>query len=221
MADLIRVAVVDDDALVRTGLGLILGGAKEMVLVGEAADGADAPALVADTRPDVVLMDIRMPRRDGLWATRHLLAEPDPPAVIVLTTFDADDLVLQALAAGASGFLLKDTPPDRMVAAIRQVAAGEPTLSPTVTARVIAAATRGGIGDGRRDAARAELDVLAERELEVAIAIARGLTNAEIARELYMSVATVKSYVTRILAKIGVDNRTQVALKVHDAELNR
>ncbi len=220
MAGVIRVAVVDDDALVRTGLGLILGGAQDLALVGEAADGADAPALVAETRPDVVLMDIRMPRRDGLWATRQLLAQPDPPAVIVLTTFDADDLVLQALAAGASGFLLKDTPPDRMVAAIRQVAAGEPTLSPTVTAQVIAAATRGA-GDGRRNAARAELDVLAERELEVALAIARGLTNAEIAAELYMSVATVKAYVTRILAKLGVDNRTQVALKVHDADLNR
>lgn len=216
---MIRVCVVDDDALVRTGLGLILGGAKDLELVGEASDGVDAPALVAEHRPDVVLMDIRMPQRDGLWATREILARPNPPAVLVLTTFDADELVLQALAAGASGFLLKDTPPDRMVEAIRAVAAGEPTLSPSVAAQVIAAATRGGAGDTRREAARAELECLADRELEVAQAIGRGLSNAEIAGELYMSVATVKAYVTRILAKLGVDNRVQVALKVHDAGL--
>lgn len=215
----IRVCIVDDDALVRTGLGLILGGAPDIEVVGEASDGVDAPALVADARPDVVLMDIRMPQRDGLWATREILARPDPPAVLVLTTFDADDLVLQALAAGASGFLLKDTPPDRMVDAVRQVAAGEPTLSPSVAAQVIAAATRGA-GDTRRDAARAALDGLAERELEVALAVGRGLSNAEIAGELFMSVATVKAYVTRILAKLGVENRVQVALKVHDAGLD-
>lgn len=211
-------AVVDDDALVRTGLRLILGGARDLLFVGEASDGADALALVAEARPDVVLMDIRMPRRDGLWATREILARPEPPAVLVLTTFDADDLVLQALGAGASGFLLKDTAPDRMVEAIRQVAAGEPTLSPTVAAQVIAAATRGA-GDARRDAARAGLDALAPRELDVALAVGRGLSNAEIAAELFMSVATVKAYVTRILAKLGVDNRVQVALRVHDAGL--
>ena len=216
---MIRVAVVDDDALVRTGLGLILGGASDLELVAEAADGEDAPALVTEHRPDVVLMDIRMPRRDGLWATRAILALPDPPAVMVLTTFDADDLVLQALAAGAAGFLLKDTPPAKMVEAIRAVAAGEPTLSPSVAARVIAAATRGA-GSGRRAGALAELEGLAERELEVALALGRGLTNADIAAELFMSVATVKAYVTRILTKLGVDNRVQVALKVHDAGLS-
>lgn len=215
---MIRVCIVDDDALVRTGLRLILGGAKDLAVVGEAADGADAPALVTEHSPDVVLMDIRMPHRDGLWATWQILAQPHPPAVLVLTTFDADDLVLQALAAGASGFLLKDTPPDRMVAAVRTVAAGEPILSPSVAAQVIAAATRG-TGDTRRDAAKAELALLAEREREVALAVGRGLSNAEIAAELYMSVATVKAYVTRILHKLGVDNRVQVALKVHDAGL--
>lgn len=219
MAGVIKVAVVDDDPLVRTALALILGGAKDMQIVGEASDGQDAPTLVADVRPDVVLMDIRMPRRDGLWATREILARPDAPAVLVLTTFDADDLVLQALAAGASGFLLKDTPPDRMVAAVRAVAAGEPTLSPTVAAHVIAAATRG-TGDPRRDAARQELRALADRELEVALCLGRGLTNADIAAELYMSVATVKAYVTRILTKLGVENRVQVALKVHDADMS-
>ncbi len=218
MEDVIRVAIVDDDALVRTGLGLILGGAKDLTLVGEACDGADAPALVAQCRPDVVLMDIRMPRRDGLWSTRQVLGQPNPPAVLVLTTFDADDLVLQALAAGASGFLLKDTPPAKMVEAIRNVAAGEPSLSPSVAAQVIAAATRGA-GDERRDTAKAALAKLADRELEVAEAIGRGLSNADIAAELYMSVATVKAYVTRIFVKLGVENRVQVALKVHDAGL--
>ena len=220
MADVIRVVVVDDDAMVRTGLRLILGGAADVQCVGECADGQDAPALVAELRPDVVLMDIRMPVRDGLWATRQILGRPGAPRVLVLTTFDADDLVLQALAAGASGFLLKDTDPARMVQAVRKVAAGEPSLSPSVAAQVIAAATRGA-GDPHRAEAKAELERLAERELDVALAIGRGLSNAEIAGELYMSVATVKAYVTRILAKLGVDNRVQVALKVHDAGLDR
>lgn len=220
MGDVIRVVVVDDDAMVRTGLKLILGGAVGLELVGECSDGEDAPGLVAELAPDVVLMDIRMPRRDGLWATRQLLSRRPAPRILVLTTFDADDLVLQALAAGASGFLLKDTDPARMVEAIRAVAAGDPVLSPTVASRVIAAATSRA-GDPRQDDARAELERLAERELDVALAIGRGLSNAEIAAELFMSVATVKAYVTRILTKLGLDNRVQVALKVHDAGLDR
>lgn len=215
MEDVIRVAIVDDDALVRTGLGLILGGAKDLTLVGEACDGADAPALVAQCRPDVVLMDIRMPRRDGLWATRQVLGQPNPPAVLVLTTFDADDLVLQALAAGASGFLLKDTPPAKMVEAIRNVAAGEPSLSPSVAAQVIAAATRGA-GDERRTPPRPRWRSSPTANSRSPKPSGGGF-NADIAAELYMSVATVKAYVTRIFVKLGVENRVQVALKVHDA----
>lgn len=216
--DVIRLVVVDDDPLVRMGLGLILGGAAGVEVVGEAADGEDAPALVARHRPDVVLMDIRMPKVDGLTAMATLLAAADPPKVIVLTTFDADDLVIRALAAGAAGFLLKDTPPERMIEAIRAVDAGETMLSPTVMSRVIAAATRQSTDDRRLTAERA-LDQLTERELEVAVAIGHGRANAEIAAELFMSVATVKSYVTRILYKLGADNRVQVAMKVHDAGL--
>lgn len=216
--DVIRLVVVDDDPLVRMGLGLILGGAAGLEVVGEAADGEDAPALVARHRPDVVLMDIRMPKVDGLTAMATLLAAADPPKVIVLTTFDADDLVIRALAAGAAGFLLKDTPPERMIEAIRAVDAGETMLSPTVMSRVIAAATRQSTDDRRLTAERA-LDQLTERELEVAVAIGHGRANAEIAAELFMSVATVKSYVTRILYKLGADNRVQVAMKVHDAGL--
>ena len=212
MADLISVLLVDDDALVRTGLRLILGGNSGIQIVGEATDGEEALAAVHQ------LIDIRMPNRDGLWATAAINQLPDPPKIVALTTFDSDDLVLKALAAGAIGFLLKDTPPPRMVEAVRAAAAGEPTLSPSVAAKVIAAATRN-VADDPRAAAKATLDVLAERELDVAIAIGRGLSNAEIAAELYMSVATVKAYATRVFTKLGVDNRTQVALRVRDAGL--
>lgn len=213
-----RLVIVDDDPLVRTGLGLILGGRTDLVVVGEAGDGDAALGVVAELKPDVVLMDIRMPRRDGLSATTQVLARPNPPKVIVLTTFDSDDMVLRALGAGASGFLLKDTPPDRMIAAIRAVVAGEPTLSPSVTAQVIAAATASS-GDQRKVAAQNALSALTDREKDVAIAIGRGRSNAEIAAQLYMSVATVKAYITRIFYKLGVENRVQVAMKVHDAQL--
>jgi DNA-binding NarL/FixJ family response regulator len=215
----VRVAIVDDDPLVRTGLGLILGGNPAIEIVGEADDGGLALDLVRRTAPHVVLMDIRMPRKDGLAATREILADPDPPRVLVLTTFDTDDLVLQALAAGASGFLLKDTPPPRLVSAVLAVAAGEPTLSPSVTAQVIAAATTPG-ATRRRDDARTRLATLNERERAIAIEIGRGRSNAEIGADLFMSVATVKAYVTRIFAKVDADNRVQVAMLVHDAELS-
>ncbi len=214
----IRIVVVDDDPLVRAGLGLILGGSPDLDVVAEATDGADALAVVQQHRPDVVLMDIRMPRKDGIAATAEILARPDAPRVIVLTTFDSDDMVLKALQAGASGFLLKDTPPDRMVEAIRAVDAGETTLSPSVIAQVIGLATRSA-DDGRGARALAQLDALTEREREVAVAIGQGKANAEIAGELYMSIATVKAYVTRIFYKLGADNRVQVAMKVHDAGL--
>lgn len=175
--------------------------------------------VVARERPDVVLMDIRMPRRDGLSATEALLARPNPPRVLVLTTFDADDMVLKALRAGAAGFLLKDTPPQRLVEAVRAVAAGTPTLSPSVTAQLIAAVAHPteSSADRRRDAALARLRDLTDRELEVAEAVGRGLSNSEIGAALFMSVATVKAHVGRILTKLDLDNRVQIAILVHDA----
>jgi DNA-binding NarL/FixJ family response regulator len=223
MTDRVRVAVVDDDPLVRAGLGLILGGAPDLEVVGEAGDGVDAEALVERERPDVVLMDIRMPRRDGIEATRALLAAHSaagrtrPLRVIVLTTFDADDLVVRALRVGASGFLLKDTPPERIVEAVRSVARGEPILSPAITAQLIASVTA--VDSGRAEDARARLAALTERERDVAIAIGRGRSNAEIATELYLAVPTVKTHVSRLLTKLEADNRVQIALVVHDAGL--
>jgi DNA-binding NarL/FixJ family response regulator len=217
----IRLAVVDDDALVRAGLALMLGGRDDVTIVAEAADGDEVAAMVDEHAPDVVLMDLRMARMDGLRATELLLSRPDPPAVIVLTTFDTDDHVLRALRAGAAGFLLKDTPPAQILEAVRRVAAGEATLSPTVTRQLIAHVTADGPGGSRRrDDARRRLGELTPREREVARALGGGLTNAELAADLYMSTATVKAYVSRLLAKLGLDNRVQVALLVHDAELD-
>ena len=213
---MVRVVLIDDDPLVRAGLKLMLGGHEGVDFVGEGGDGAEAAALVAEHRPDVLLMDIRMPGKDGLTATEELMAHKDAPRVVILTTFDSDDAVLRALAAGAAGFLLKDTPPDRMLEAIKQVAAGEHTLSPSVVSQVIAAATRHR-GDPRREDARADLAVLNAREKDVAIAIGRGLTNAEISARHYLSLATVKGVVTQIFDKLGLTNRVQVAIKVHDA----
>ena len=218
----VRVLVVDDDALVRSALAMVLGGAPGLELVGEAADGAEVPAAVARTRPDVVLMDIRMPRTDGLTATEALMGAPDAPAVIVLTTFDADDQVLRALRAGASGFLLKDTPPAAIVDAVRRVADGEPMLSPTVTRQLIAHVSAVGQvapGEGRQQRARDRLAALSERERDVALAVGRGLSNAQIGAELYLSVATVKAHVSRLMVKLDLANRVQVALLVHDADL--
>ncbi len=215
----IRVLLVDDDPMVRTGLGLILGGDPGIEIVAEAADGEDALVAQARHTPDVVLMDIRMPRRDGLSATQAMMALPRPPAILVLTTFDADELVLGALRAGAAGFLLKDTPPARLVEAVRSVAAGQAILSPSATATVIAAVAQPELtrDDEARQRARAQLAQLTERELEVAEAIGRGLSNTEIAAQLYMSVATVKAHVGRIFTKLGLDNRVQIAIVVHDA----
>ena len=213
---MVRVVLIDDDPLVRAGLKLMLGGREGVDFVGEGSDGSEAAALVAEHRPDVLLMDIRMPGKDGLTATEELMARKDAPRVVILTTFDSDDAVLRALAAGAAGFLLKDTPPDRMLEAIKQVAAGEHILSPSVVSQVIAAATRHR-GDPRREDARADLAVLNAREKDVAIAIGRGLTNAEISARHYLSLATVKGVVTQIFDKLGLTNRVQVAIKVHDA----
>ncbi|MEU1278601.1 response regulator transcription factor [Streptomyces sp. NPDC005805] len=214
----IRLIVVDDDPLVRAGLSLMLGGAEDIEIVGEAADGSEVPDLVDRLAPDVVLMDIRMPVTDGLTATEALRARPGAPQVVVLTTFHADEQVLRAMRAGAAGFVLKDTPPAEIVAAVRRVAAGDPVLSPAVTRQLMAHAA-GSAEDTRRPAAARRLDALAEREREVAVAVGRGRSNAEIASDLYMSVPTVKTHVSRILAKLGLNNRVQIALLVHDAGL--
>jgi DNA-binding NarL/FixJ family response regulator len=214
----VRVLIVDDDALVRAGLTMILSGADDVAVVGEAADGGEVPAAVAAHRPDVVLMDIRMPRVDGLAATEALRRRADAPEVIVLTTFDADEFVLRALRAGASGFLLKDTPPIEILQAVRKVALGEATLSPTVTRRLIAHVAGPPPNSARADSVRL-LERLSERERDVALALGQGRSNAEISAELFMSVATVKAHVSRLLTKLELNNRVQVALLVHDAGL--
>ena len=216
-----KVLVVDDDPMVRTGLSMILGGAPDLELVGEATNGQEAIDGVRRFSPDVVLMDIRMPVRDGLSAATEILAAAVRPRVIMLTTFDADEMVHRALRAGADGFLLKDTPPERIVESIRAVSRGEPTLSPTVTARLIAAVTEAPDpgGSAARETARRRLEALTAREREVALAIGGGASNADIAGTLFMSVATVKSHVTSILAKTGAESRLQVAVLVRDAEL--
>jgi DNA-binding NarL/FixJ family response regulator len=213
-----RVLIVDDDALVRAGLSMMLAGVPDLEIVGEAADGADVPAMVDSARPDVVLMDIRMPRVDGLAATETLRRRASPPEIVILTTFDTDDHVLRALRAGATGFLLKDTPPADIVTAVRRAAAGEPILSPSVTRQLIAHVSDGDDG-GRSRQAGVQLAELSEREREVAVAIAHGKSNAEISAELFMSVATVKAHVSRVLTKLGLNNRVQIALLVHDAGL--
>jgi DNA-binding NarL/FixJ family response regulator len=218
----IRVVLVDDDPLVRAGLVLMLGGAPQLEIVGEAGDGAEGLAVIDRVRPDVVLMDIRMPRMDGLVATQRLAERADPPKVIVLTTFDADEYVVRALAHGATGFLLKDTSPPAIVEAIEKVAAGEPMLSPSVTAQLIRRVVEVSAADGdtgRAGAATARLAGLSDREREVAVAVGQGRSNAEIAGELYMSVATVKAHVSHILTKLELTNRVQIAICVHDAGL--
>ncbi len=214
---MIRVLVVDDEALVRSGLRMILEAAGDIAVVAEARDGASALAAVARHRPEVVLMDVRMPGMDGLTAAERIGRASDAPKVIMLTTFDLDDHVHAALRAGAVGFLLKDTPPRDLAAAVRTVAAGNAMLAPSVTRRLIAAFADG--QPGRAEAARARLAALTDREQEVASAVARGLSNAEIGRELAMSEATVKAHVSRALAKLGLANRVQAAILVHDAGL--
>jgi len=214
----IRVLLVDDDPLVRSALSLMLGGQSDIEVVGEAPNGEAGLALVSQTQPDVVLMDIRMPVMDGLEATRVLHSRPSPPAVVVLTTFDADDHVLRAVASGADGFLLKDTPPGDIVGAIRTVAAGDAMLSPSAT-RSLVSRLRGTAPDDRTASAADRLTVLTERELEVAVCVGRGLSNSEIASELYLSIPTVKSHVSRLLTKLDATNRVQVAMVVHDAGL--
>jgi DNA-binding NarL/FixJ family response regulator len=213
----IRVVLVDDEQLVRSGLRMILESAGDIEVVGEAADGGGAVELVRRHRPDVALMDIRMPAMDGLAATRALTALPDPPRVIMLTTFELDEYVHTALENGAVGFLLKDTPPRDLIQAVRTVAEGNAMLAPTVTRRLIAEfASR---NSAKAVAARRRLDTLTGREREVVVAVAQGLSNAEIGRRLFMSEATVKAHVSRVLAKLGLSNRVQAAILAHDAGL--
>ena len=224
MADLtatgpVRVVIVDDEALVRAGLRMILGGDPSIEIVAEAGDGVEALDVIARTRPDVVLMDIRMPRRDGLAATELARAADPDLKIIVLTTFDTDDMVLSALRLGASGFLLKDTPPDELVEAVRLVAAGRSMLSPSVTQQLIAAVARQP-NTGQTAQARARLDRLTERETEVAHAVGRGLSNSEIASSLHMSIPTVKTHVGRLFDKLETKNRVQIAICIHEARLN-
>lgn len=219
---MIRVLLADDDPLVRMGLRLMFGSVDDITIVAEAADGEEAIALVAEHAPDVVLLDIRMPVLDGLAATLAVRALPDPPAIVILTTFNPDEYVVRALRGGAAGFLLKDTPPTDIVSAVRRVAAGEPVLSPAVTQQLIArVATPAAETPDARAGARGRLERLAAREYDVALAVGQGRTNAEIAAQLYMSLPTVKAHVSNILAKLDVTNRVQVALIVHDAGLGR
>lgn len=213
---MISVLLVDDDPLVRTGLRMILGLDAELTLAGEAADGEEALTRIEETRPDVVLLDVRMPVLDGLGVLRRLQGRPDAPAVIVLTTFDTDDHVLRALAAGARGFLLKDVDPAEMIAAVKVAHRGDPVLSPAVTATVIRAATAAPVTD---PAAVAMVAELTDREREVAGLLLAGRTNAEIGHRLTMSLATVKAHITRIFTKLGVDNRVSAAMVLRDAGL--
>ena len=219
MVNPVRLLIVDDDALVRAGLRMILGGTPTISIVGEAGDGHEALDLIATARPHVVLMDIRMPRLDGLETTKALTARADPARVIMLTTFDTDELVLTALRHGAVGFLLKDTPPADLVDAVHRVAAGEPILSPSVTAQLIASVT--GDSGVRQQQARYLLDRLTDREREVAVSVGQGLSNAEIAAHLFMGVATVKTHIGQLFAKLDTTNRVQIARIVHDAGLAR
>ena len=215
---LLGVLLVDDDPLVRAGLRTILSAAGDLRVVGEAGDGEEAVNGVRAGRPDVVLMDVRMPGLDGISATGRISALPAPPKVIVLTTFQLDEYVFGALRAGASGFLLKDTPPGDIIRAVRLVAAGEAMLSPSVTRTLI---ERFGADQdqARRAAAQEAVRALTGREREVAAEVAQGRANAEIAACLFMSEATVKAHVSRVMAKLGAANRVQVALTARDAGL--
>jgi DNA-binding NarL/FixJ family response regulator len=210
----IRILVADDHALLRNGLRAMLDAQDDLEVVGEAADGEEALAATAALRPDVVVMDIRMPRVDGIEATRRLAAQGEAPRVLVLTTFDLDEYVFEALRAGADGFMLKDAPPARLADAVRAVAAGESLLAPAVTRRLIERF----VGRHAVDAALAgRFRELTERELEVLRLLTRGLSNAEIGATLFLSAATVKTHVTRVLAKLGVRDRVQAVVLAYEA----
>jgi DNA-binding NarL/FixJ family response regulator len=213
----IRVVVVDDEPMVCVFLRTILGTAGDIEVVDEAHDGAAGVEAVLRSRPDVVLMDLRMPGTDGLTAIERLIGElADPPVIVVLTTFDADQYVLRALRAGARGFLVKSTPPEELIGLVRVAAEGHTVLSPAAARRLIAASTD---GLGSRERARNLVAPLTERETEVLACLGEGLSNAQIAARLYLSEATIKGYVSRTLEKLGCANRTQAGLIAHDAGL--
>ena len=210
---MINVLVADDHALIRSGLAGMLGAQPDITIVGEVADGAEAVRSVGALRPDVVVMDIRMPKMDGIEATRRIRAAPDPPQVLVLTTFDLDEYVYEALRAGAGGFLLKDAPPGQLAEAVRTVAAGESLLAPAVTKRLITRFLR---VPPAPTAARVAADRLTERELEVLRLVARGLSNQELAEHLHLSDATVKTHVSRVLTKLDLRDRVQAVVYAYE-----
>ena len=211
---MIRVVLADDQPLVRTGLWMILSAVDDIEVVGEAADGAEAISVCAELAPDVVLMDVRMPRVDGIDATRAVTATDSPPKVLVLTTFDLDDVVYEALRAGASGFLLKDAPEERLITAIRVVADGGSLFAPSVTRALIAE-----FAQRSRRSPTTSIDRLTERETEVLVQIARGLSNAEIAGTLFVTENTVKTHVARILMKLGLRDRVQAVVLAYECGL--
>jgi DNA-binding NarL/FixJ family response regulator len=213
---MIKLIVADDHALARGGLKAMLGAEQDLEVVGEAADGGEAVDLALKLRPDVVVMDIRMPKVDGIEATRRLRAHSGAPNVLVLTTFDLDEYVYEALRAGAGGFMLKDAAPSQLAEAVRTVAAGESLLAPAVTRRLVERFVRTPPADAVRDQ---EFSDLTERELEVLTLIARGLSNAEIGEQLFLSEATVKTHVTRILSKLGLRDRVQAVVRAYESGL--
>jgi DNA-binding NarL/FixJ family response regulator len=212
----IRVLVADDQALVRAGFRAILEAQEDLEVVGEAADGGDAVTIAREVRPDVVLMDVRMPGVDGIEATRRLVRDGDAPRVLMLTTFDLDEYVYEAMKAGASGFLLKDAPRDQLVGAVRTVAAGDALLAPALVRRLIEDFVRRPPPGGRSPT---DLGELTERELEVLELIARGLANAEIAAQLFLSEATVRTHVSHIFAKLGLRDRVQAVVLAYETGL--
>ncbi|MCZ4325224.1 response regulator [Brachybacterium paraconglomeratum] len=215
--DVTRVGLIDDDSLVRAGLAMILGADPGIEVVGQGADGSEAVPLVQKHRPDVLLMDVRMPTLDGIAATKAVTALTGAPKIIMLTTFDMDEYVFQALEAGASGFLLKDTPPQDLARAVHVVAGGEAMLSPTVTRRMLSHFSDA--NPGSRQERHPGLDQLTERETEVLGAVGAGLSNAQIGMRLFMSEATVKAHVSKIFAKLDCTNRVQIAIIAHEAAL--
>ena len=210
----IRVLVVDDQSMVRAGFRMLLGGEKDIEVVAEASNGLEAVSKAARFHPRVVLMDIRMPELDGLEATKRILAADGDPRILILTTFDLDEYVYEALRAGASGFVLKDDPPEQLLAAVRTVARGDALLSPAITKRVIRQFTR-----LPRPTPPKELDELSERERDVFLLMAAGLSNGEIGQELFISETTVKTHVTHILQKLNLRDRVQAVVLAYQAGL--